>query len=105
MKREEKKKKYAFAVGTAKRIYFMYPDTQPEQESWMKILSAVIDRLKSPPKKEEPTPAPEPTPEPTPQPQPVDPEPVVNEPEDDLDDDANPAMDTGMIPLPIQTKA
>lgn len=48
MKREDKKKKYCFAVGTTKRIFFMYPDTQSEMESWMKVLAGVIDRLKNP---------------------------------------------------------
>lgn len=48
VKREDKKKKYCFAVGTTKRIFFMYPDTQSEMESWMKVLAGVIDRLKNP---------------------------------------------------------
>lgn len=84
VKREEKKKKYAFSVGTTKRVFYMYPDTQSDQEGWMKTLSAVVDSLKSPPKSE-PSPQPAATPTPTPQPEPEqepEPEPVY-EPETD----------------------
>jgi len=33
-------------VGTEKRVFFMYPETQVEQEEWMNALSQVIDNLK-----------------------------------------------------------
>jgi len=48
VRREDKKKKFAFAVGTQKRIFYMYPDTQPEQDTWIKVLSQVVDKLKNP---------------------------------------------------------
>jgi len=48
VKREDKKRKFCFAVGTTKRVFFMFPDTQSEMDGWMKILSGVIDRLKNP---------------------------------------------------------
>jgi len=48
VKREDKKKKFCFAVGTTKRVFFMYPDTQSEMDAWMKVLSGVIDRMKNP---------------------------------------------------------
>jgi len=48
VRREDKKKKYCFAVGTQKRIFYMYPDTQVEQDNWIKVLSQVVDKLKNP---------------------------------------------------------
>lgn len=90
VKREEKKKKYAFAIGTTKRVFYMYPDTQSDQEGWMKTLSAVIDRLKSPPQIQNSNPTPTPTPTPTtpvqqpiPEPEPK-PEPIYEPEPDDV---------------------
>jgi len=50
VKKEEKKKKYCFAVATSKRVFFMYPDTQTEQQEWLDKLDGVVSELKNPSK-------------------------------------------------------
>lgn len=48
VKQEEKHgKKHAFSVGTTKRVYYMYADTEQESIAWIKAISATIDRIKS----------------------------------------------------------
>jgi hypothetical protein len=46
--RKEKKNKqaHAFAVGTQKRVFFMYPDNASDTDHWIKALSNQIDILK-----------------------------------------------------------
>lgn len=37
IRREDKKKKNAFSIVTQKRTFLMYPDTQQEQDAWIKV--------------------------------------------------------------------
>mmetsp|Transcript_26623 Transcript_26623/g.29675 ORF Transcript_26623/g.29675 Transcript_26623/m.29675 type:complete len:429 (+) Transcript_26623:2072-3358(+) len=46
--KKDDKKKYCFAVGTEKRVFFMFPDTQIEQDEWMNTIGQVIDNLRKP---------------------------------------------------------
>jgi len=67
LKKEPTKKKYAFSVGTPARVYFMYPETQQEQDTWMTKLQSLVDKLAGPkndsaPKSSQPQPKPTPTP-------------------------------------------
>lgn len=47
--RPERKKesKFTFAVGTSRRVFFMYTDNQEEMDGWINKLQQIIDRLKS----------------------------------------------------------
>lgn len=47
---DDKKKKYCFMVHTTKRDYLMYPDSLSDQESWMKAINQVIERIVNPEK-------------------------------------------------------
>jgi len=42
----KKKGKYCFSVGTKTRVFFMYPDSKEEQDSWMNTLKSLISSLK-----------------------------------------------------------
>jgi hypothetical protein len=48
VKKEPSKKpgKPCLAVGTTARVFFMYPETTNEQEEWISVLNAAIDRLR-----------------------------------------------------------
>jgi hypothetical protein len=48
LRKEEKHgKKHAFAVYTAKRVFFMYPDSPQETDSWMQCISKCVERMKA----------------------------------------------------------
>jgi hypothetical protein len=47
VKKEKKNKQgHAFAVGTLKRVFFMYPDNPSDTDHWVKAISNQIDILK-----------------------------------------------------------
>lgn len=47
VKKEKKNKQgHAFAVGTSKRVFFMYPDNPSDTDHWVKAISNQIDILK-----------------------------------------------------------
>lgn len=47
MRKEKKNKQaHAFAVGTQKRVFYMYPDNASDTDHWIKALSNQIDTMK-----------------------------------------------------------
>jgi len=50
-KEPKKKSKNMFAVGTAARVYLMYPDTPGETDQWIAVLTKAIEKFKNPPDK------------------------------------------------------
>lgn len=47
-KEEKHGKKHAFAIYTAKRVFFMYPDQASETDAWINAVQKAIDRMKGP---------------------------------------------------------